>query len=112
MRPVRRHLFARAAVVLSGLLAAAGARAADPPLAELLDKLKSPSAEVRRRAARDLAGRVREETRLDPLERAATSDPDPRVRLEALQALSPSYIGIGRTPRWKALWVKSLRDAD
>ncbi|HEY5945776.1 MAG TPA: HEAT repeat domain-containing protein [Kofleriaceae bacterium] len=86
---------------------------AEPPISELIKSLSDPSAEVRARAAQQLGYRTKEAGRLDPLEKAATSDPDPIVRLRALEGLSPQYRDIGTAARWKALRVKIMtKDAD
>lgn len=85
---------------------------AEPPTQELITKLSDPSPEVRQQAARQLGYRAKEAARFDPLEKAATSDSDPTVRLRALEGLSPQYLDIGKAARWKSLRMKLLKDAD
>jgi len=85
---------------------------AEPSVQDLISKLADPSAETRQRAAQQLGYRTKEPARFDALEKAATTDPDPTVRLRALEGLSPQYLDIGKAPRWKALRLKLMKDAD
>lgn len=94
------------------LVVLVGVAHAGPTSKELIEKLSSKSAEERGRAAQQLGylGKHAPE-RLDVLEKVATTDPDPTVRLRALEGLSPQYIDV-TGPRWTALRVKMMKDAD
>jgi HEAT repeat protein len=102
----------RISILVLGLLSVGRVAAADD-VDDLIAQLGDKSPDVRRKAAGKLGMMVREDRRLDPLEKLVTGDPDPKVRLEAFAALRPGLIGIGTAPRWKKLRVKVLlNDAD
>jgi HEAT repeat protein len=91
------------------MLFASVARAEDS-VQDLITKLSDPSPKVRVVAARQLGYRAKEPSRFDPLEKAATSDPDPEVRLEALKGFA-GYIDVDKG-RAKALQLKLMKDPD
>src|SRR6188768_2825682 len=95
-------------IVVVCLTVLVGTAHAAPTAKELIAKLSDPSATERGRAAQQLGylGKSAPE-RVDPLEKLATSDPDPTVRLRALEALSPQYIDLAG-PRFKAFRVKMM----
>lgn len=97
------------ALVVVALLA--GTARAEDSVPDLIAKAADPAPKVRLAAVRSLGNRYDAAERFAVLEKAATSDPDPEVRLVALRAVAPSFLW-GKEPRWKALRIKLMTDAD
>jgi hypothetical protein len=97
------------AVVLWCITSLAFAQTPPPkrPIAEVIAELSDKSPEVRSKAAWTLGRHYADSPeRLDPLEKAATSDPDATVRSNALSALDLKELG--KTPRWTKVFFKIL----
>jgi HEAT repeat protein len=95
------------AVLLFGSIAIAQTPAPKRPIAEVIAELSDKSAEVRSKAAWTLSRQYADSPeRLDPLAKAATSDPDANVRSSALAALDPKTLG--SSPRWTKLYLQIL----
>ena len=95
-------------IVVLVLLFASSAGAQTPdrkPIAEVIAKLSDTDPSVRSNAAWTLGRRYADDAaRLEPLEKAAASDPEAVVRANALGALSPTEVGTA--PRWQKLYLK------
>jgi HEAT repeat protein len=97
------------AVVLWCITSLAFAQTPPPkrPIAEVIAELSNKDPEVRSKAAWTLGHDYPDSPeRLDPLEKAATSDPDATVRSNALGALDLKELG--KTPRWTKVFLKIL----
>jgi ketosteroid isomerase-like protein len=92
-------------LIVVGFVAAAYAE----ETTSLIAKLSDPKVDVRVSAAQALE-KSADPARLGPLENAATTDAEPRVRLQALKALGPEHVG--QDAKWKALRIKALQDKE
>ena len=75
-------------LLLSTAIAAAQAPA-KPPIADVISQLSDKDPQARSKAAYALGKYTDDSSRLDPLEKGATTDPDATVRANALSSLSP-----------------------